>query len=273
LVLAGALFVVLNWAFGNFLWDVLVQWLETSFGIKEADVIAAVLSVIVPGGVVILALMAMYGLVRREYADHETPKADEKASWRTRLNAVCSNTFFQAGAALVVLVFVAGLLGSSSRLWPPGEPATIIFLSEVPALVDNKTFAVNVDTANSSTKTWAKHVHVATGFTSGQHLQDPTRPINNYSLLMLATLKENRETAQDDVAPRTKKMYTAYGKKTLYDDNKAENQDLYLLVFIEYQDETLRKDRWWVAEGCWRLWPNNSMQRCDIRNGKPYVRD
>ncbi len=55
-------FGVLKWAFDNFAWDAVVQVLEKHLGIKEADVITSVLSLVIPAGIAIVATAGAYWL-------------------------------------------------------------------------------------------------------------------------------------------------------------------------------------------------------------------
>lgn len=58
-------FGVLKWAFDNFAWDAVVQALETHLGIKEADVITSVLSLLIPAGIAVAATAGAYWLGKR----------------------------------------------------------------------------------------------------------------------------------------------------------------------------------------------------------------
>jgi hypothetical protein len=61
-----ALVGVLKWAFDNFAWDAFIQFFETRVGLKEADVITAAFSFIIPVAITICAVMGIYGVVRYE---------------------------------------------------------------------------------------------------------------------------------------------------------------------------------------------------------------
>jgi len=65
---------ILRWAFDHFMWDWLVILLEEKWNLKEAELIALVSSYVIPAVGAIICLMAIYLLLRYEFATRGTPQ-------------------------------------------------------------------------------------------------------------------------------------------------------------------------------------------------------
>jgi len=65
---------ILRWAFDHFKWDWLVILLEEKWNLKEAELIALVSSYVIPAVGAIICLMAIYLLLRYEFATRGTPQ-------------------------------------------------------------------------------------------------------------------------------------------------------------------------------------------------------
>jgi hypothetical protein len=126
-----ALLGVGKWAFDNIAWDAFIQLLETKVGIKEADIMTSVLSVIVPIALAVVASMTLYGVAWREYeAKGVSSSFNERSpvtSWKSRLAHICSHTAFQVVFLMLVAGVIAGILGPKARLWgsSAGDPSVI----------------------------------------------------------------------------------------------------------------------------------------------------
>jgi len=75
----GLLGVILEecfrWAFDHFLWDWLIQFFETTWHFKEAELIASISSYVVPIVGAALCIIAIYWLLRHEMAKGQIPLA------------------------------------------------------------------------------------------------------------------------------------------------------------------------------------------------------
>jgi hypothetical protein len=108
----------------------------------------------------------------------------------------------------------------------------------------------------------------------GTAVADPIPNLDRASMVLVDELIADRKVARtDEMAPTAGRYFTVRGSKDMYENNKKKQNNLYLLFFIGYKDRTLPNGTWWITEACWRIWPNDSLERCSVHNRQAYAHD
>lgn len=102
---------------------------------------------------------------------------------------------------------------------------------------------------------------------------DPIPNLDRASTTLVDELRnDSKVTRTDEIAPKAGRYFTVRGSKTSYEDNKKGRNNLFLLFFVGYKDRTLPTGTWWITEACWRIWPNDLLERCSVHNRQAYAR-
>lgn len=115
----GLLWAVLKWGFDHFLWDALFQFLESKFGLKEANALTSVVSNVAPALLAIGALRGMYFLARRPDAPKPVKSViflpNERPSPRVPQRRFTIKK--AASVILIALVLIAAVIGQRGRIF------------------------------------------------------------------------------------------------------------------------------------------------------------
>jgi hypothetical protein len=104
------LYGVLEWAFHSFAWDTTVHILESKVGISEAQVIAGISSVIIPGAIAFLALAGAFKAGKRS-ATVAAPTNVTRATDIPTVTATSEESWPFLIQAAVILALVSGGVG------------------------------------------------------------------------------------------------------------------------------------------------------------------
>ncbi|HML08437.1 MAG TPA: hypothetical protein VK430_09980 [Xanthobacteraceae bacterium] len=278
-------FGVAKWAFDNFAWDAVVQALEMRLGIREADVITSVLSLIIPFGIAVAATAGAVWLGRKQQeaasavptAPH--PAAPELITPSPLQEAQLSFRPYVTQAILIVLI-IGGIFYAlyhrsnvAYELGTKNADIRVIDIRLQPPQSETDTLAVHIVMQNKGGADAAYFAHSNNEFIKANGLL-PDFVLDG----QFEQIKKNlRQAANGAVFARDEKSYFSYVAPTELADkaNYAKILDgsalLYILYMMRYRDKDIPTNKFIWTEKCWFILPTTAIAICPKHNGSNYV--
>lgn len=269
------LFGVLKWAFNSFAWDALVQALQSRFGIKEADVIAAASSFLIPGIIAFLSIAGAYNIGKRSAVVAAPPNRAQPPEHAQSLSRGSSLSFLlQSGVILAIVSGGIGYsiaflgVGSTYNLTEKNANIDVTNIEPHPPTTDTELYRLHIFFQNKGPITATDIQHTNTAALSSD------KPVPDFMIdaqfveirkqLKMAIAKSGGATLE--AGEQAYYTYILPINNRQYQAILAGATQQFVFFVAAYRDKLVPIDKVIFTEKCWLLLQTGAFSRCEHHN-------